>query len=147
MFNKDSFIVPINNDATLKIRDVNANIVYYIKDPNCTTKVNNNLLQIKQSSESKLISLKFDLPKSAIEAHTILRNELIKLKNNIKTSHLHEQTTPSKTWLIDHNLGRYTHVTIYDDVDNLVLAEVEKISTNGIRILFSEPTAGKAFIS
>ena len=60
---------------------------------------------------------------------------------------LYEQTTPSDLWIIEHNLNKYTHVTVYDENDHIVIATVEKISPNGIRILFNEPITGTAIIS
>lgn len=151
-FNVDTFIVPINNDVILKLRDIHGNVVYYIKVPDCTVAVSENNVLVKQQSESNTMVLEFDNRRNAISAQKLLREALIILKSNIETVdtkryHLHEQTTPSNNWIIYHGLGKYTHVTIYDDHDYAIIGTVQKLSTNSLRILFNQNITGKAIIS
>lgn len=151
-FNVDTFIVPINNDVILKLRDIHGNVVYYIKVPDCTVAVSENNVLVKQQSESNTMVLEFDNRRNAISAQKLLREALIILKNNQETVdtkryHLHEQTIPSNNWTIYHGLGKYTHVTIYDDDDYAIIGTVQKLSPNGLRILFNKPITGKAIIS
>lgn len=151
-FNTDTFIVPINSDTTLRLRDSDNNIVFYIKVPDCTVAVSENALLVKQQSESNTVVLPFDNRRSAIEAQKLLREALIFLKNNqesaaTKTYHFHEQFTPSNNWIIYHGLGKYTHVTIFDDNNYAIIGTVQKLSTNSLRILFNENITGKAMIS
>lgn len=152
-FNKDTFLVPINTDTTLKIRDTIGNIILYIKVPDCTVAVFGNSVLIKQQAESKTVKLTFSNKKLSIEASILLRGALLKLKTNLQNKtndlyYLHEQSTPSNNWIIPHNLGNtYKHVTIYDDNDVVMIGNVEAISQNGIRIQFNKPVTGKAIIS
>lgn len=149
-FNRTTFLVPINNDTTLKLRDVNGKIVYYIKNPNCTTAVNNNIIKIKQLSEAKIIILKFDSNIAAIEAHKLLRNSLTKLKNNLKNNtksyHLYEQINPATVWNIEHNINRLVSVTIYDDNNEEIIGDITIIDNNNVQVNFNTPTIGKAII-
>lgn len=83
IFNKDTFIVPLNNDIVLKLRNIDGNIVYYITKPNSTIKINNNTLEIIQSQEANKIILKFINVEHAQIAQYLLREALIQLKNNL----------------------------------------------------------------
>lgn len=151
-YNKNTFIVPINNDTILKLRDTTGNIVAYIKVPECTVAVSGNDVLVKQQSESKPIILNFDNKSSAIYAQKKLREALLLLKENLEgynaiSYYLHVQDTPSDNWMIYHALGKYTHVTIYDENEIIIVGNVQKLSPNGVRILFNKPTIGKALIS
>ncbi len=82
MFSKDNFIVPLNLDVILKIRNNKGVVVHIIKESTCTLKVIENTVLIKQSSEGKLISLDFGTNIEALDAHVLLRNALTQLKSN-----------------------------------------------------------------
>lgn len=56
-------------------------------------------------------------------------------------------STPSISWVLNHNLGRKVHVSIFGDAGDLVFADVEHGSTNQTTITFSVPTTGSAVIS
>lgn len=56
------------------------------------------------------------------------------------------QETPSSIWTIAHNLGFRADVTIYDEADELILADIRHDSDNQVTIVFSEPTSGVARI-
>jgi hypothetical protein len=56
-------------------------------------------------------------------------------------------SSPSLSWVLDHDLGRKVHVSVFDDDGNLVFADVEHGSVNQTTITFSVPTTGSAVIS
>lgn len=60
---------------------------------------------------------------------------------------VHDQPTPSSTWIINHNLGRAVQVSIFDASGNLVYSDVAHGSTNQTTIAFASPVAGSALIS
>ena len=152
MYDKNNFIVPINNDITLKIRNKQNKITHIIKDGYCTISQSGNVLIIKQKAESKKISLDFSSPSNAGDAHRLLRIALKTLELNVKNqlsdlNHLHNQTTLSNVWNINHNLNRYTSVIVYD-INNIVIeGEIEHVDTNNIIIRFNNNIMGKAFIN
>jgi hypothetical protein len=51
------------------------------------------------------------------------------------------------TWIIDHNLGRKVHVSIFSDASEVVYADVTHGSINQTSITFAAPTTGSAVIS
>lgn len=59
----------------------------------------------------------------------------------------HTQAAPASTWIIDHNLGRKVHVSIFSATQELVYADVIHGSINQTTITFATPTSGSAVIS
>lgn len=58
------------------------------------------------------------------------------------------QENPEYEWEITHNLGKYPSVTVVEYYSNQeVVAEVEHISINKIKIRFSESLKGKAYLN
>lgn len=56
------------------------------------------------------------------------------------------QTTPAAVWIINHNLGHYPDVRVYSLLNQLVECDVEQVSVNQIRLNFSSPFAGTAYL-
>jgi len=52
----------------------------------------------------------------------------------------------ASTWIIDHNLNKYPHVTLIDDEGNLFEADISYNSLNQVTVVFAEPTSGKAVL-
>jgi hypothetical protein len=61
--------------------------------------------------------------------------------------HVHTQTSPSSTWTIIHALGGKPSVTVVDTGDNVVHGDVQYISATQIQCSFSDPFAGKAYLT
>ena len=59
----------------------------------------------------------------------------------------HAQTTPAATWPINHNLGRYPHVTVVDLAGNKRLSDVIYSDIDNVSVIHSEPLAGAAYFS
>jgi len=62
-------------------------------------------------------------------------------------SYVHNQATPSSTWTITHNLGKYPAVTIVDSANDQVGGEVNFPSVNQVIVSFSAAFSGRAFLS
>lgn len=58
-----------------------------------------------------------------------------------------DQTTPAATWNVVHNLGRYPHVSVLDDGDNLILTDVFYADLDSLVLTFPNPVTGKAVCS
>lgn len=56
------------------------------------------------------------------------------------------QSTPSATWVINHNVGRKVSVTLYDDDGNVVQSDIEHGSINQATVTWSQPTTGSALV-
>lgn len=63
------------------------------------------------------------------------------------TSHFHTQSSPSSAWVVNHNLGRRCHVTVYVPDGREVEADVVHNSNNQVAITFASPVTGTALIA
>lgn len=59
----------------------------------------------------------------------------------------YEQVQPSDTWEIQHNLHKYPSVSITDTAHTAVVGEVQYLNENSIRVTFSAPVAGYAYMN
>lgn len=60
---------------------------------------------------------------------------------------VHEQEFSSDTWEIKHLLNKYPSVTIVDSADTEVVGDVSYLGKNIIKIVFSAPFSGKAYLN
>lgn len=61
--------------------------------------------------------------------------------------YVHIQSTPSASWVINHNLGTYPDVEVIDSSGAAVLATVDHPDANNTVISFIGATAGRAILS
>lgn len=78
-----------------------------------------------------------DLPYSSIDI-----NELIPY-----VSYTHNQISASNTWTINHGLGFYPSITIFDSSSQQVEGAVTHDTTNTTTIQFSASISGTAYLS
>jgi hypothetical protein len=62
-------------------------------------------------------------------------------------SYIHTQDIASASWIINHNLDGYPNVTAVDSTNREIVGDVLYLSNNQLRIDFSAPNGGKAYIS
>jgi|TARA_B110000908_G_scaffold77449_1_gene93132 hypothetical protein len=71
--------------------------------------------------------------------------------NNIYTAgdanYVHDQGTPSATWVIAHNLNKKCAVTVVDSANRVVVGEINYNSVNQVTLNFSGSFSGKAFFN
>lgn len=63
------------------------------------------------------------------------------------TSYVHTQSTPSATWNIIHNLNMIPNVRCETLTGEDIEGVVEVVNNNQLRITFSQPVSGKAYLS
>ncbi len=63
------------------------------------------------------------------------------------TTYTFTQSTPSATWVVTHNLGRFPSVTVVDGAGNVVAADIQYVDANNLLIGFSSPQAGKVYLN
>jgi hypothetical protein len=59
----------------------------------------------------------------------------------------HKQGASSAVWEIRHNLGFYPNVTVMDSGESQIEGELEHLTKNTLRIIFSVPISGDAYLS
>ena len=67
--------------------------------------------------------------------------------NNLTRRHIHTQGTVSSTWTINHTLGGRPSVTVVDSSGTVVFGEVQYFSNTQVRVLFSAPFSGSAYLT
>jgi hypothetical protein len=60
---------------------------------------------------------------------------------------VYTQATPASTWVVTHNLNKYTAVSVVDSNDIEVYCSVDYDSLNTVTLTFSAPFSGKAFFN
>lgn len=63
------------------------------------------------------------------------------------TNYVHTQLGAATLWVVNHNLGRYPSVTVVDSGGTTVIGDVEYVDGNAIRLHFSYPFSGLAYIN
>lgn len=62
-------------------------------------------------------------------------------------SYVYVQSSPSATWVINHNMAKFPSVTVVDSADNVVYGEVLYDSNMQVTITFAGAFSGKAFFN
>lgn len=63
------------------------------------------------------------------------------------SSFLYVQPVPSSVWTINHNLGARPVVEVRDNTGGVVFASITHLSIDTVRITFSVPYAGTAYLT
>jgi hypothetical protein len=63
------------------------------------------------------------------------------------TRYIHTQASASDVWTINHTLGGYPSVTVVDTASTTVIGEVSYISTSQVRVSFTAPFSGYAYLT
>lgn len=59
----------------------------------------------------------------------------------------HSQGVSSDTWEIEHNLGFFPNITTMDSSGAVAEGEIEHLSAYRVRVTFSAPFSGNAYLS
>ena len=59
----------------------------------------------------------------------------------------HKQNASTSVWEIKHGLGFHPNVTVMDSGGSTVEGEMEHLSKNELRVIFSAPISGDAYLS
>jgi len=65
----------------------------------------------------------------------------------IRDNFVFNQSSPSATWTITHNMGKKPSVSIVDTADDQVEGEVTYVSNNQLTVKFSAAVSGKAYLN
>ena len=62
-------------------------------------------------------------------------------------TYVYTQGSPSATWDIVHNLGKFPSVSVVDSGGSAVIPSVNYIDVDTVRVTFGSPTSGKAYVN
>lgn len=60
---------------------------------------------------------------------------------------VHTQASPAATWIINHNLAKKVHVSVFDALNTVIHADIDHGTANQTTITFPSPAIGSAVIS
>jgi hypothetical protein len=66
--------------------------------------------------------------------------------DGVASTVVHDQSSASATWTINHNQGRYPSIDIIDSAGNHVIGDIKHNSINQVVATFDNAFAGKAII-
>lgn len=70
------------------------------------------------------------------------------LKTELQTpTFIHSQIAPLNEWNVLHNLNRYPAVTVVDSGGTVVFGDIQYVSENQVKIIFTSEFSGKAYLS
>lgn len=73
--------------------------------------------------------------------------ETTSLEDEKDLSYVHDQPTPSTTWIINHNLNKKPSVRLEDLTGADIMGEIDYTNDNTVRIQFAIPVAGTAYLN
>jgi len=65
--------------------------------------------------------------------------------NHVK--YYHVQSSANSTWTIYHNLNFYPNVTVLNNSNQIIEADIQYLDANSVRIVMNASTSGKAYLS
>ena len=66
---------------------------------------------------------------------------------NLNQRFIFTQSSPSSVWNVTHTLGGKPSVTVVDSASTQVIGEVEYLSNTQVRVNFSHPFSGQAYLT
>jgi hypothetical protein len=65
--------------------------------------------------------------------------------NHVK--YMHTQNAPSTQWNITHNLGFFPNVTVLDNENRVIEADIQYLNINSVRIVMNVALSGVAYLT
>tara|TARA_R100000541_G_scaffold47704_1_gene54734 strand:- start:9 stop:482 length:474 start_codon:yes stop_codon:yes gene_type:complete len=60
---------------------------------------------------------------------------------------IHHQSSANATWNVNHNLGKFTSVTVVDSGNTVVQGQIVFVDPNNITLIFSSAFSGRAYFN
>ena len=68
-------------------------------------------------------------------------------KPSKRSTYVHTQAAPAKTWRITHNLEKFPSITVVDSALSVIYGEYRFIDNNTVELEFSSEFSGKAYLN
>jgi hypothetical protein len=62
-------------------------------------------------------------------------------------TYVYDQSSPASIWLITHGLNKFPSVSIVDSANDLVIGDVTYLDENNLKVIFSAPFSGRAYLN
>ena len=60
-------------------------------------------------------------------------------------NYVHEQSSPSATWTVNHNLNKRVAISVVDSAGTAIICDVHYVSDNQVVLTFDAATSGNAY--
>mgnify|MGYP003639334591 FL=1 len=60
-------------------------------------------------------------------------------------NYVHEQSSPSTTWTVNHNLYKRVAISVVDSAGTVIICDVRYVSDNQVVLTFDAATSGNAY--
>ena len=60
-------------------------------------------------------------------------------------NYVHEQSSPSTTWTVNHNLNKRVAISVVDSAGTVIICDVRYVSDNQVVLTFDAATSGNAY--
>lgn len=105
------------------------------------------VVQVEQPGPIEVVLVAQQGPPGPPKHLKTLDGQSLEGTGNIETRKVHEQTTPSDTWTINHGLGKFPSVTVVDSAGTWVIGELAYLDADTVQITFSCSFSGRAFLN
>lgn len=68
-------------------------------------------------------------------------------KGDPSDTYIYEQSVPSDTWTIEHNMGKYPSVFVVDSANSVCIGNIQYINENSLVVTFIGGFSGKAYLN
>ena len=89
----------------------------------------------------------YDLALRGRQTRPKYNNSTLALTSDIPTTYVHEQGVASAVWTVQHNLNKYPSVTVVDSSENVIIADVEYVDVNTVKITMNGASKGRAYLN
>ena len=69
----------------------------------------------------------------------------VSVSRGVDKNYVHEQSSPSTTWTVNHNLNKRVAVSVVDSAGTLIICDVRYVSDNQVVLTFDAATSGNAY--
>lgn len=137
----------------LEVDSVDVNTVGEETNITIDTTQNIDTLVIQEQQEALQVELSVVDPVAGVlsingkQGHVIIDYPDINTDPVNHVKYLHTQNTPQMQWNIAHNLGFFPNVTVLDNANRIIEADIQYLNINNVRIVMNVALSGVAYLT
>jgi len=111
------------------------------------------VVQLEENSTNLVVDISTVDPSSAVRSvngktvHVVIDYPDISSSPVNQVKYVHNQTTISNQWNIAHNLGFFPNITILDNANRVVEADIQYVNINNAKIVMNVGISGTAYLT
>jgi len=109
--------------------------------------MSNNIVKVTQASGNKVSVQETNFTVSLTEETVKVVNVGTVISTGFDKNYVHDQNSPSNSWIITHNLNKNPAVSVVDSAGTLIICDVQYDSNNQVTLTFDSSTSGKAYFN